>query len=604
MEVIKKLSFRRFFGKIFNKMFLLYSLSYLLSMIVLSYTVSAYLEKTLISREEDLINVATDEAAGYIRDSIELADEIVFNTYIQCYNQHDILEFMTRGEGTDNLYRKAFFTYMIGNLNKMSGLRAISYYRKADGIIFSCSGNRQSSYDDDGSLPVDALSDSDKKSILTPLQDGGQDRGFRYTKIFNSVATWDTLGCISLEFGSDGLDAVLGKYARNLDLDFILVSDGVVLYEMTDGRDGEDLPLPDIALSASETGNSFVLDAIGGMEYYLMGKQSGVMDVGIYCLIPRSEIERYIRPARITVFIATMIVGLLFVLILCFGNRYFSRRMNRLLEQIRQARKSDLSYAMCFEDGTDELGIISSQFNGMLRELQEYVNKTYRYELKQKDAEYKMLLMQINPHFLSNALETIRMKSAIEGNGEASRMIYSLSLLLRQATRPVSVSTLSEEVVFCTTYLELFTLKFEQGLIYEFHIQPDCGECGIIRHILQPLLENSIIHGFVREDAENRLAVYARREGDDLMIRIRDNGVGMDGEACAALNGSLAGPADENRSDGIGLHNANDRIRLIYGEGYGIEVKSRPSWGTEVLLRLKYLTCEEVLKLVQPDYRG
>ena len=152
--------------------------------------------------------------------------------------------------------------------------------------------------------------------------------------------------------------------------------------------------------------------------------------------------------------------------------------------------------------------------------------------------------------------------------------------------------TIQEEIAYCNTYLELFRLRYLDRIRIVFDIQSAVLQYGIIRNLLQPLIENYFIHGFDPSEQENLLTISGRIEDDSIVLVVEDNGLGMPQEQLEKVQKELQVP-EQLDSSGYGLKNINDRIRVFYGSKYGISINSRMHSGTRITMRIKKLSLDE-----------
>jgi two-component system sensor histidine kinase YesM len=241
-------------------------------------------------------------------------------------------------------------------------------------------------------------------------------------------------------------------------------------------------------------------------------------------------------------------------------------------------------------DGNDEIGALSKQFNHMLasiRSLMEEVRESHiqknLLELRQRDIKLKMMASQINPHFLFNALESIRMKAFVKGDTEISNVVHLLGKLMR---RSIEIGdrkiTLKEELDIVRCYLELQKFRFDdERLTYKLHLDHSAKRVEIPPLIVQPLVENAVVHGL--EEVEERGIVFidTRVESDRVVITVEDNGCGIPEDKMRAIENSFLDmeDAEEHR---IGLRNVHQRLILTYGEGFGLKLECPPGSGTRI----------------------
>lgn len=237
-------------------------------------------------------------------------------------------------------------------------------------------------------------------------------------------------------------------------------------------------------------------------------------------------------------------------------------------------------------DGGDEIGQISRQFNQMvanIKELMEELKISHQHsselERKQSEIKLKMLANQINPHFLYNALESIRMKAHIRGEKDISHAVKMLGKLLRKnleiSGREIS---LSEEIEMVRCYLEIQKFRHEERLNYEIDVAPEALSVKLLPLLIQPLVENSVIHGLERSFEGGRVRVSAELSRGGLEVVVEDNGVGIPAGKLKAILRSLA----DQEGTRIGLNNVQQRLLLTYGPVSGLRIESEQDSGTRI----------------------
>ena len=251
-------------------------------------------------------------------------------------------------------------------------------------------------------------------------------------------------------------------------------------------------------------------------------------------------------------------------------------------------------------DGCREAREMAGECNRMLDTIQNLTQTVIRKdkdilgaELERKQAELSFLQSQINPHFLCNTFDSIKGLAALHGETEIRSMANDLSLLFRYSIRPGERVPLRDELDAVERYVRIQKTRFGERFAVCYDISEETRELSVPKMILQPLVENAIIHGVEVLDRDGRLVVESERVGDSLILRVRDNGGGMDPEKLERMQRKLAGAQLERDKDivgyraGIGVVNVNNRIRLTYGEGYGVTIDSCPGKGTVVTLRMR-----------------
>lgn len=284
--------------------------------------------------------------------------------------------------------------------------------------------------------------------------------------------------------------------------------------------------------------------------------------------------------------------------------RYFTNRVSLLRQQMHKASTQDYELIDSFR-GRDELSEAFEDLQVMVQNIKEQEAKTYEVQIKeqemlirQQEMEFKMLASQINPHFLYNTLETIRMKALTAGDKEAATATKLLGKSMRYVLENTGTSytTLEKELNHLDAYIEIQQLRFGDRVQFSRNVEDglDLSRYNILPLLLQPMVENAIIHGMeeVAEGGKIVLSVYTRQMGEKrlLMIDVDDNGCGMDEVTLGRLRRDIE-VRDMSRSKSIGLYNINQRMKLHYGDGYRIHIYSEPGKGTRIRMIIPVDKC-------------
>lgn len=274
-----------------------------------------------------------------------------------------------------------------------------------------------------------------------------------------------------------------------------------------------------------------------------------------------------------------------------------------ILFSIRKVQKGNLDVVIEAGD-SGEMSELGEQINKMLARIRQLMEDNINREVLAKNAEIKALQNQINAHFIYNVLESIKMMAEIDEEYEISDAITKLGMLLRYSMRWVSGNvTVREELEYIRNYLALINLRFD----YEIYLSENLPDVILMQEIpkmtLQPIVENAIHHGIEQMAEDTNIYIKGMVEGSDCIIEVTDAGNGMSGEKLEAVRRKIAGEVDTSpeKGHGIGLKNVQDRIRLSFGEPYGIEIASQPGCYTKVSMRIP-LSCNGGLE--KKDVQG
>lgn len=250
----------------------------------------------------------------------------------------------------------------------------------------------------------------------------------------------------------------------------------------------------------------------------------------------------------------------------------------------------------------DEFSHLVNQYNKMIRQIKELFDKLYVSEVKKKEAELKALQAQINPHFLYNTLDSINWIALRHRVPDISSMVTSLSDFFRYSlNKGNTIILLQDEIRQVESYLSIQQIRFKERLAYTIELDPELYPCYTIKLILQPLVENSLIHGIEKRIGPGVIMIEGWLDGEMVRIEISDNGIGANVEE---LNAMLEHP-EEDSGKSFGLRNVHQRIRQAFGPESGLCFVEREEPGTTVLVSFpRRLNKEEWEHEMENDYRG
>ncbi|MCL2343016.1 MAG: sensor histidine kinase [Firmicutes bacterium] len=253
------------------------------------------------------------------------------------------------------------------------------------------------------------------------------------------------------------------------------------------------------------------------------------------------------------------------------------------------------------------LRMVSGATQLLFAQLQEVLSPTQLFDMNKRQAQYLALQNQINPHFLYNTLESIRSEALLAGLGDLADMTESLATFFRYTiTKVENLVSVEEELQNCETYFSIQQYRFGDRLELDVRCAPedraDIYRCRIPKLTMQPILENSIIHGTELKVGTGHLVISLARTAKRLLIRISDDGLGMDEETLRRINGRLGkgklniATRERESEGGLALVNVDNRIRLLFGDEYGLHVFSVLGAGTDVEISLPAISSDRDVK--------
>lgn len=309
-------------------------------------------------------------------------------------------------------------------------------------------------------------------------------------------------------------------------------------------------------------------------------------------LIPMTEFSGTATKTALTSGSLIVISSFISILLVFLLSRIFTKRLYKFRTYLHKVATGDFTVHSDISGG-DEIGELSDDLNVMITALRDLIHEVYEVRIqkeqlgtKQREAEFKMLASQINPHFLYNTLESIRMKALISGDKSIAEAVKKLAKIMR---RNLSISNqeelLKNEMELVSNYLEIQQFRFGDKIT--FHIQMDTGleEVPILPFLIQPIVENAFVHGLEKKIGGGHIQLNVKKQDEQLLIKVSDNGMGMSKERLHRIKQSLQNHV-QNIDGSIGLANVNQRIHLFYGGDYGIQVNSQEGEGTQVEIHL------------------
>ena len=349
-----------------------------------------------------------------------------------------------------------------------------------------------------------------------------------------------------------------------------------IFYKAIDNTRGN-IPIAVSITSPFET-DMFHLGEKSDREEWLQDETAHGYQVQV--AVPRD----YVLSGSISSSVFILALSFLFIVILYVTlKKTFSKYQTQvvdLVETIHDIAQGEQGKRIDLTKKDQELLVIAETTNDMLDRLERNIHDIYQLELSQKDAHMRALQAQINPHFMYNTLEFLRMYAVMENQNELADIIYEFSSLLRNNISDERETTLKQEVEFCRKYSYLCMVRYPKSIAYGFKIDPGLEEMRIPKFTLQPLVENYFAHGVDHRRTDNVISIKALKKEGYVEILVVDNGRGMSAEKLAEIQTKLVQRTFEHTVDysgkrqSIGIVNVHERFVLYFGDRYDISVES------------------------------
>ncbi|WP_367368812.1 histidine kinase [Schleiferilactobacillus harbinensis] len=291
--------------------------------------------------------------------------------------------------------------------------------------------------------------------------------------------------------------------------------------------------------------------------------------------------------------LAAVMLGIL-ILSLFLTFRRYQTQLTAMIQKMHQIGKGQLGERLAKTGNNDDLNVLATGVNDMLTEINQYVYQIYQLKIAQQDANMKALQAQINPHFMYNTLEYIRMAALDAGQRDLAQVVFSFASLLRNNTDQGPTATLGDELRFIEKYIYLYQVRYPKQLAYQIRVPDDLQQLVMPKFTLQPLVENYFVHGvnFARQD--NAISITARHVGDHVEVAVINNGQSLSEAELLRVNQHIV-QAIEGPPQSIGLQNVYARLAQFFGDSVALTLHRNAYGGitTTVVFRPRYQKGEE-----------
>ena len=397
--------------------------------------------------------------------------------------------------------------------------------------------------------------------------------------VAKAILDFDTMkpiGYINIVYENSYFSSILEDNSTEYSAASYIVNDqGRIMSTNNSPYQGTEFPM-DIQILRKQ--DKAVYDMLNSTQaFYYVGDEMQ----NCWTLVQTVSVKEFYKNMKRRIIITALVVlamlgiSLLFVWI---ATLRIAKPTRELLESMKTLGKEN-RYPRVKVITQDEIGMIGTEYNRMAENIETLIEKVYKMELAQKQAELEFLQMQINPHFLYNALDTISWKALGEGNTDVSEMSIALAELLRATIKKESFISLKEEMSTVKDYLYIQEQRFGDKISVDYQIDENLEDYQVPNFILQPLIENAIIHGLEPKVEKGKLLLRIKKQGEKLYFLIADDGVGMSEREIEILYEQCE---ENDTSKSIGIKNVYRRLILCYGENSRLYIKSKKNKGTEI----------------------
>ena len=556
--------------QLYNKLLFIYTAVIASVVLALMFSFWNSTRNRYLERNQEYLHRMHEEAVEYINDCRDISTYLHEELYKSNMEMNDLLHYLTDNPEKYQEYRlDTYSQYKLLDYNGIEDfsatafeayptLKRLAFVSYSKGDLTSFNGSQSIYHREDGGVALEQIKNGN-------LAESGE---FSFLKEIRDPLNMQNVGAMIVTFHAKRFGNILAAY--NLPELIVYNESGTLIYDSCPDCTVEEI---ENAEELEEKLNAYIQST--NLESY-----------HIICYLKKAKASEI--PFSIMIMIAGVALAVFFVseFLVHYYLKHVSARLNGILDGMTQVMGGDLTVRLVAEKNGDELDVIASHFNEMCEKLDLHIQKSYLAEIEQKNAEMAALQSQINPHFLYNTLEAIRMKAICNGDSEVGKMLYSMAVTFRSQLKEADIITLAQELHYCKKYLELFEYRYPN----QFKSSVDCPleymQVPSIKFVLQPIIENYFIHGIRMRDNDNFIRIMVEKKEDDYEIIVEDNGRGMSEEDIREKNRQLIeNVMEKNKS--IGISNVNRRVKAVYGNTYGVRMEQVVTGGLRVLLRFK-----------------
>lgn len=410
------------------------------------------------------------------------------------------------------------------------------------------------------------------------------------TRLIKDPVADDELGTLMIDFNLGFLDNLSSSasWDRGAEPTLVIVNtEGSIVFNSS--------PFDKEIIEAVTPGTEKL--KVSGSNFRIRHTSSGTNDWEVFLVINESKLYRNIY--RLTFLqVGLVLFSIILVVLVIFGvSLTISRQFERFQKKI--SRTSDpKQHALIRVDSNDEFRDLAEVYNEMMGRIDNLIDTVYSKELLLKSAEIKAFQAQINPHFLYNTLDCINGLVEMNRPDDIKKTVTALASIMRMSIKGAEILTVRENLSYTEQYMYIEKIRYGDKLLFLSEIPESMMDYYMPKLIIQPLLENSIVHGISELLGKGMIGLFGREEEDAITFTVKDNGKGIPQNVIDLIESRQSSQEAEEQfsRESIGLQNIQSRIQLMYGKEYGLTIKNIPAGGSSVTIRLPKLTNDDIQK--------
>lgn len=388
-----------------------------------------------------------------------------------------------------------------------------------------------------------------------------------------------SLGAISVDVSEESIYTIIKQVSSSWYGELFLIdSEGNIISSLDRASVGTNISNQKVFAEISNLDTGYKKINYEKKSSILYSRQLELTGWQLVAIIPLKEILLPSKQVLNYLLAIIIFVTLIAVTVAFYISNGITKRINQLIKNMKKIEKENWDVNISI-DSNDEIGVLQKHFNYMVSHIKRLIREKYQGEIDKKNAELKALQAQINPHFLYNTLDMVNWLSYKYNAQDISSIIENLAKFFKiSLSNGRDIISIRDELTHVRIYLDIQNKRFGESIAAVFDVSKEIEELATVKLILQPIVENAILHGIQeKEDKTGVISITGRVENNKVILVVKDDGIGIE-------EASLKGLLHNNKSKGYGVKNVNERIRLYFGEDNGLFYESIPGKGTKVTL--------------------
>ena len=575
--------------KLFQKFVLTYCILLIIPILIISSYAYAKLSNIITDNFLNSASESFEQSLDYMNYTVykifDTSNTIVVNNTVTDILTHDAEEYPLTEQIYDFSKLQSYLCSFENNLD----IKKINLYIN-DGLIYS---SENVSFFKASSLKNTKVEDcilrTNARFIWGPMwylnESTVNDTLFLLKSIKNPDDLSEDIGFLRIDFRKSIIQDIIDKINPLDDVfSFVINSDNKIIASSRDLKDLYDNSSIDLELIKSAAQFSNQLTTFDDGKFYLQSAAIDKTDWYMVNVLPKSSILSTIKTQRNYLFIIVILTIIMAIILAAYLVKVINKRLFQVIDGMRQVPNGQLSNYI-ENDSSDEVGELIDNYNYMISKMSILVDEQYKLGKEVKNAELKALQSQINPHFLYNTLDMINWMAHKNMNKEISIAVKNLAKFYKLSlNKGKDIVTIKDEVEHSKLYVNLQNMRYDNRITLITRLDESLMDCSIPKITFQPIIENSINHGILGRGMENgSILISGYISQNNLIIQISDDGIGIEKEVLPLI---LKENNLQTKGSGYGLKNINQRIKLLYGESYGLSFTSNYGFGTTVEITL------------------